>query len=70
MKNRILIFSSSLFLLFGCGGGGGGTTPMAPFENNQIIVSMTVSDSEVEVGQTVVISHTVSNAVPTSCSIW
>ena len=67
MKNRILIFSSSLFLLFGCGGGGGGTTPMAPFENNQIIVSMTVSDSEVEVGQTVVISHTVSNAVPTSC---
>ena len=61
MKNRILIFSSSLFLLFGCGGGGGGTTPMAPFENNQIIVSMTVSDSEVEVGQTVVISHTVSN---------
>ena len=63
----MLIFSSSLFLLFGCGGSGGGTTPMAPYENNQILVSMTVSDTEVEVGQTVVISHTVSNAVPTSC---
>ena len=67
MKNRILLFSSSLFLLFGCGGGGGGTSQPAPFENNQILVSMTVSDSEAEVGQTVVISHTVSNAVPTSC---
>ena len=68
MKNRILIFSSSLFLLFGCGSGESeGTTPPAPFANNVIIVTISASASEVEVGQSVEISHSVSGAVPNSC---
>ena len=68
MKNRILIFSSSLFLLFGCGSGASvGTTPPAPFANNVIIVIISASASEVEVGQSVEISHSVSGAVPNSC---
>ena len=70
MKNRILIFSSSLFLLFGCGSGvSEGTTPPAPFANNVIIVTISASASEVEVGQSVEISHSVSGAVPNSCAI-
>ena len=39
----------------------------APFANNVIIVIISASASEVEVGQSVEISHSVSGAVPNSC---
>ena len=59
MKNRILIFSSSLFLLVSCGGGGGNSDP-DPISS--ISVALSTNNPEVEVGQSITLNWTSSNA--------
>ena len=60
MKNKVFLASSLLFLLVSCGGGGGGNSDPDPISS--ISVSLSANNPEVEVGQSITLNWTSSNA--------